>query len=135
MAKIDDLMGLGTAPALADVIANENASSSTGRTVSTGLTATGTTIADALQLVSVINVVGTAAASTGVKLPPNIPIGGLVVVQNNGANALNVFPHTASGTLNGGSAGAAVTTAAAAGALIFRLSATDWYVTVTAKEA
>lgn len=135
MSLQTDLMGMGVPFGAAVAAANFTQVSTPSYTVATGLTAAGTTIADALQLASLINVVGTTAASTGVKLPANVGVGQFVIVQNNGANALNVFPHSASGTLNGGSAGAAVTTAAAAGALIFRASSTDWLVYVVAKEA
>lgn len=72
-----------------------------------GLTATGTVLADALQLNASVNIVATAAASTGVKLPPKVAAGTTIVVINNGANAMNVFPATATGTINGGGAGAA----------------------------
>lgn len=79
----------------------------------TGLTAAGTTIADALQLSSVFNNVTTVAASTGVKLFEKASkVGYSVIVRNSGANSLNVFPPDASGTINGGSAGAAVVCAA-----------------------
>jgi hypothetical protein len=135
-ALINSLIYGGGLPVqTATIIATETADSAPSRSVSIGLTAAGTTIANSLQLTSLVNVVSTAAASTGVRLPPNVSIGDSVIVQNNGANALNVFPPTASGTLNGGSAGAAVTVAAAAGNVCTRLSATDWLVAVFAKEA
>lgn len=79
----------------------------------TGLTAAGTTITDALQLTSVYNNVTTAAASTGVKLW-NPQVGGNVVVRNGGANNLALYPANSSGTINGGSAGAAITLTTAA---------------------
>jgi hypothetical protein len=77
----------------------------------TGLTATGSALADALKLNARTNVVATAAASTGVALPAGAAAGDLVFVTNNGANALSVYPATATGTINGGSAGAAVSLA------------------------
>lgn len=61
--------------------------------VATGLTATGTTNADALQLSAVVNHVGTTASGTGVILPPLEP-GASVFVINSGANALLVYPGT-----------------------------------------
>ncbi len=134
MSKATDLIGAGV-PALQAVLLDANTvSSEPTRSVSTALTATGTVIGDALALVSLVNVISTAAASTGVKLP-DVSIGSTVFVQNNGASALNVFPHSSSGTLNGGSAGAAVTCAAAAGNICTRLTSTDWLVSVYAKEA
>ena len=141
MTIINDLMSQGVPALPAKTVGQaiidlqgQTTSTAPTRSVGTGLTAAGTTISDALALTSLVNVVTTAAASTGVKLP-DAPIGQMVTVQNNGANAINVFPHSASGTINAGSAGAAVTTASAAGAICIRNSSTDWTVWVTAKEA
>jgi len=141
MSVISDYIGLGMESSLAGLVGEDIdnlqaqvVGSAPTKSVSTGLTATGTVIGDALALVSFVNVVSTTAASTGVKLP-DAPIGQTVFVQNNGANALNVWPHSGTGTLNGGLAGAAVTCAAAAGNLCTRLSATDWLVSVYAKES
>src|SRR3954470_16984159 len=80
--------------------------------VATGLTAAGTTIADALALTAGVNVVSTAASGTGVKLPV-AAIGAEVIVQNLGANDLEVYPPNASGIINGASAGTAITLASA----------------------
>jgi len=136
MTVVTNYIGLGMESSLAaevggdvDGLQAQTVSNAPTRSVSLALTATGTVIGDALALVSLINVVGTTDASTGVKLP-DAPIGSQVIVQNNGANALNVWPHSGSGTLNGGSAGAA-----AAGNVCTRLSSTDWLVSVYAKEA
>ena len=134
MPLLNDLIGLGMPAEHASVLSSFTVGSAPANSSSGSLTATGTTIADALALTSFLTLVGTTAASTGVKLP-DVPVGNIVVVQNNGANALNVFPHVATGTLNGGSAGAAVTCAAAAGNICIRRSATDWIVFVVAKEA
>lgn len=141
MTVVTNYIGLGMESSLAaevggdvDGLQAETVSTAPTRSVSLALTAAGTVIGDALALVSLVNVVSTTAASTGVSLP-DAPIGSQVIVQNNGANALNVWPHSASGTLNGGSAGAAVTCAAAAGNICTRLSSTDWLVSVYAKEA
>lgn len=134
MSKATDLMGAGVPALQAGLLDANTVSSEPTRSVSTALTAAGTTISDALALVSLVNVVSTTAAATGVKLP-DVSIGSTVFVQNNGANALNVFPHSSSGTLNGGSAGAAVTCAAAAGNICTRLTSTDWLVSVYAKES
>lgn len=75
------------------------------------VTAAGTTLATATVLGSNLNVVTTAAASTGVSLPAAAAAGELVFVNNQGANALAVYPATSTGTINGGSAGAAVSLA------------------------
>lgn len=134
MSLLTDLIGLGMPPEQANVLSTFSITSAPALSSSGSLTATGTTIADALALTSFINLVGTTAASTGVQLP-DVQIGGIVVVQNNGANALNVFPQSSLGTLNGGTAGAAVTCAAAAGNICIKRSSTDWLVYVVAKES
>jgi hypothetical protein len=61
--------------------------------VATGLTAAGTTQANALALTKDINVISTAAASTGVVLPSaaTVGIGGYVVIFHDGANAIKVY--------------------------------------------
>lgn len=135
MGMAEDLGGLGLPTQIAAVISAESVNSAPTRAVTTGITAAGTTITDATQLSSFINIVSTTAASTGVKLNSSWPVGQIGLVQNNGANALNLFPPTASLTINGGSAGAAVTIAAAAGNLIIRLSSTDFAAYALAKES
>lgn len=135
MSKVIDLIDLGIAPEKAIIIGKNIKDSANQNSVATGLTAAGTVLADALQLTALVNIISTAAAGTGVKLPQGVDIGVQCIVQNNGANTMNLFPPTSTGTLNGGSAGAAVTIAAAAGNFATRVSATDWLVTVFAKEA
>lgn len=135
MSLVTDLIGVGVTPEEATVLKLEEPASAAVRKTSTGLTATGTTITDALQLTSFMHVVSTTALSTGVKLPSVWPIGQIGFVQNNGANPLNLFPPTAAISINGGTLGAAVTIAAAAGNLIIRNSATDFGAYVLAKEA
>ena len=73
--------------------------------------AAGSTQATATPLTSRFNAVTTVAASAGVSLPANAAPGTVVFVQNGGANALSVYPATATGTINGGAAGAAVSLA------------------------
>ena len=135
MSFTTDLIGVGVTPEEATVLRLEEPVSAPARKVSLALTATGSAIGDALQLTSFVHTVGTAAASTGVKLASTWPIGQFGLVQNNGANALNLYPPTASIKINGGTDGAAVTIAAAAANLIVRYSATDFGVFVLAKEA
>lgn len=88
----------------------------------TGLTATGTTAADALQLSAVWNTVGTTAASTGVKLPPT-EAGSMVCVYNAGASTLTVYPATGS-TINAGASSLSVTSTQRV--LFIATSATTW---------
>jgi hypothetical protein len=73
-----------------------------------GLTAAGTTQANALALTKAINVIATAAASTGVALPSaaSVGIGGYVVIFNDGANAIKVYGAVGSSDTIDGTAGA-----------------------------
>ena len=89
----------------------------------TGLTATGTTAADALQLSAVWNTVATTAASTGVKLPPT-EAGAVVCVYNAGASTLTVYPFSTASTINAGAASLSVT--ATTRVLFIATSATTW---------
>jgi hypothetical protein len=84
MALLQELIGAGTPPLQTQGIMGS---------VANGLTATGTTNADALQLGNAINRVTTTAIGTGVKLPIPNP-GESVLVVNSGANALLVYPGT-----------------------------------------
>ena len=68
------------------------------------LTAAGTTQANALALSAVNNIVTTAAASTGVRLP-STGAGDGVIVANLGANALLVYP-VVGGSIQGGATNA-----------------------------
>lgn len=78
--------------------------------VASGLTSSGTTRADALALTKDINVIGTAAASTGVVLPPSatVGVGGKVSVFNSGANAIKVYA-AGSDTIDGTTGATGVT--------------------------
>lgn len=84
MANPSSLMGVGFSALAANTVC--------GDTV-TGLTAAGSTNADALQLSSINNRVTTTALNTGVRLPP-LEVGAMVTVMNSGANALLVYPGT-----------------------------------------
>lgn len=57
------------------------------------ITAAGTTQSGAYQLTSFSNRIGTAAASSGVQLPPMQP-GMSVFIANDGANPVTVYPST-----------------------------------------
>jgi hypothetical protein len=69
--------------------------------VATGLTAAGANNTNALALSpdADVHVIGTAAASTGVRLPAPGGVGDTVVVYNRGANAVLVYPQ-AGGQVN-----------------------------------
>ena len=63
-----------------------------GGTIASGLTATGTTNANALALSQAINQFSTVAAGTGAILPTFAVPGDVVEIYNGGANALLVYP-------------------------------------------
>lgn len=90
------------------------------------LTAAGTTITDALQLSRVYNQVGTVASGTGVKLWDQS--GTPIIVQNLGANDLELYPPDADDVLNAASAGASLTLAAATDqiASCTKVTTTNW---------
>jgi hypothetical protein len=110
-----------------------NAYYSAFNSVNAAVTAAGTTIADATQLVAKYNNVTTAAANTGVKLLLG-RVGGTQTVRNAGANDLKVYPPTASEGINAEALGAAITLAAATDQAIVltRVSATKFIGTITA---
>lgn len=97
--------------------------------VNAAITAAGSAITDATDLKHDFNVITTAAASTGVQLP-DWPIGSVVEVHNHGANTVNVFPHSSTGTIQSGSGGAAQTIAATKHGKFVRSTATDWRYTL-----
>lgn len=99
MATAKDIMGGGFSAGQAQAIGGQTAAT---------VTAAGTIITDAFDLVASNNYISTAAASTGVQLP-NTPLGDSVWVYNGGANAVKVYPHSATGTINSSAAGIAVT--------------------------
>lgn len=88
-----------------------------------GLAAAGSTRANALQLTRVYNSVDTAAAGTGVLLPPTQQ-GETIFIANSGANTLKVYPYEAATTIN------QTTSASIASnysSIFFAVSATKWY--------
>lgn len=99
--------------------------------VKTGLVAAGTTIADALRLSGDKNVIATAAAGTGVRLPPN-EVGDEFMVHNLGANAVLVYPDLATENINALGAGAGFSVAAGRAAFFYRVSKTLYTASVSA---
>lgn len=75
----------------------------------TGITAAGTTQATATPLPAANNFIGTAAASSGVILPPG-NLGDEIFVFNGGANTLAVYPPVGA-AINGGATNAAASIA------------------------
>ena len=78
-----------------------------GGEASSTVTAAGTVIGDATDLIKSINFVGTVAASTGVQLPLLMP-GESVMVYNGGANSLKVYPGASTVQINQLSVGTAM---------------------------
>ena len=108
MAKKKNIIGGHLHPVTASNIVG---TSSWGENAGVGLTAAGTTLATALQLSSDVNHVGTVAASSGVNLDTVPDLGDRCLVYNASGTTLNIYPGVAAGTINGGTAGAAVTLA------------------------
>ena len=92
--------------------------------VGTGLTAAGTVLADALDLLATVNVITTVASGSGVQLP-SMMIGDQCEVYNNGANALKVWPDQTTVAINAGTAAASVSLAQNTGMMFRKTSATQ----------
>lgn len=100
-----------------------------GQPTAGGISAAGTTIADAATIDRVFNNISTVASGAGVKFAGSAwPRGTNVFVKNSGANALLLYPNTATGTINGGSAGASVSIATGAIAQCFLLTVTETWI-------
>jgi hypothetical protein len=90
------------------------------------LTALGTNRTTALVLTAAHNVVTSAAAGTGVSLPD--VVGARIWIFNNqGTNAINVYPPNGTATINGGAAGAAVSLAANGKMQYVQVATNVWY--------
>lgn len=112
MAYPSRVLAAGSSPLLSTTICGD---------VGNTLTAAGSSASDALQLSAVINRVSTTAASTGVKLSPS-ETGAMVVVANDGANSLTVYPATGA-TIDGAASVAIATTKRR---IFFGISPTVW---------
>lgn len=89
----------------------------------------GSTIADAAALSGPYSYVTGADGTKGAQLP-DLAIGDFILVESNGGN-LKLYPHSSTGTINGGSAGANVLVATTETALCYRFSSTEWKVKIT----
>ena len=85
-------------------------------------TATGTSAGNALQITYVYTNVTSAAAGTGVKLPPT-EMGETVIVKNSTANPITVYPYDAGSSINNAGFG---TINADCSAMFFAVSNTLW---------
>ena len=93
--------------------------------VNSAVSAAGITITDATDLTASINVVTTAAASSGVQLP-SCEIGDEVEILNLGANALTVYPDISTGQINNLNAGAGFTLGTNTAVKIRRYTTLRW---------
>lgn len=94
--------------------------------IRSGIAATGTTLAGAAPLFQDISIVTAATATTAdaVKLPAQMDIAQQILVVNNTAVALQLFPSTAAQQFVQAAAGASVSIPAGKSAQVRRLSAT-----------
>lgn len=103
-----------------------NAASAVGGSVVTGIVAdTGSAQAGATLLTGAINVLGTVGTAGDSVLLPFAEKGDLIIVRNNTATSADVFPQLG-GTINGGSANAAVAVGATTGTLFVCIGGLDW---------
>jgi len=118
-------------PIPSQILASGNSPLSTtsiSGTGATGLVATGTTIADALQLSASWNAITTSSASTGVILPPT-EVGAVIGIRNDSGQTIAIYPKAGS-TVN--AAASSVNVATAKTILLFATSATTWASITTA---
>lgn len=101
-------------------------------TVTSGLVSTGSTSqANSLAIFDTVNVVTTTGANTGVRLPADWVAGDSMVIQNNGASTLFVYPQVG-GNINAGSTDAKVDVATLKGALLTNINGLSWSMIVGA---
>jgi hypothetical protein len=93
--------------------------------VQPAVSAAGTVITDATDLNASVNVITTAAASTGVQLPPS-EISDEVEILNLGANAVLVYPDAAANRINQLSAGTGVSLAPNTAVKVKKFTSTRW---------
>jgi len=116
MATAADIMKGGTSAGQAQAINGQ---------VHPSITAAGTTISDATDLAASINIITTAAASTGVQLPSSM-VSDQVEILNLGANSVTVYPDSSSNQINQLSAGSGFTLAANTAVKLRKFSTTRW---------
>ena len=99
--------------------------------VSSSLTAAGTVITDALDLVTDINFIGTCAAGAGVQLYSG-EIGDSQIIYNGGANACKVYPDSSSAQFNALGAGNSFQLGTNTMCYVRKITATRWIVNLSA---
>ena len=116
MATVVDIMKGGTSAGQAQAINGQ---------VNPSITAAGTTISDATDLTASINVITTAAASTGVQLPSGM-VGDQVEILNLGANSVTVYPDATANRINQLTAGSGFSLAINTAVKLRKFSSTRW---------
>lgn len=99
--------------------------------IATGLTAAGTVITDALDLVADVNAIGTCASGAGVQLAFG-EVGDSQIVYNGGANPCKVYPDASTSQINQIAAGGAHLLAQYSTCVYFRISTTRWLAILSA---
>lgn len=93
--------------------------------VQSAVSAAGTVITDATDLTASVNVVTTAAASSGVQLP-SAEVSDSVEILNLGANAVTVYPDSASNQINALSAGSGFLLATNTAVILKKFTSSRW---------
>jgi hypothetical protein len=99
--------------------------------IATGISAAGTVITDATDLVADVNAIGTCASGAGVQLA-NCEVGDSQIVYNGGANACKVYPDTSSSQINQITAGSAHSLATSTACTYYKISTTRWVAVLSA---
>jgi hypothetical protein len=95
--------------------------------ISTGVTAAGSTQGTATALTTDINHVTTVTASTGVRLPTPATAGLKILIRNGGANPLAVYPHSG-GNIAGTGVDAAISVDLGVVLEFIAFDTTNWYI-------
>ena len=99
--------------------------------IATGLTATGTTISDALDLSADTNVIGTCASGAGVQVF-SAELGDSQEIYNGGANACKVYPDSSTAQFNALGNGNAFLLATNTMCYVRKITSTRWIVNLSA---
>lgn len=128
MAKKANLSGVHINPhAIGPIIGT----SSWGENAGAGLTSTGSSQTDALQLTADVNHVSTVGASTGVKLDPNASLSDSCFIYNASGTTLTIYPDTGSSINNGTATTGSVSLVTHKAAEFVKTSPTNWAYVVT----
>jgi hypothetical protein len=96
------------------------------RSITTGISAAGSTQGTATALTKEINVISTVSSGANGVVLPTAVAGIVLIVNNTSANTLNVYPATG-GAVNSGSTNAAYSHVSGASIQYYATSGTQWY--------